>query len=926
MFSAGDSVQSKKYGIGQVVIDDGRTVVVQFEHGLERCLNDELAQVTTTLQAVARAEWDPPLTVVARVLGEAIQSVNDRWGVFSRSRIALLPHQLWVCRRVLESWPARWLVADDVGLGKTIEAGLILWPMLAQDKVRRLLIICPASLVEQWQKRLKDMFDIRLSRYVSGADTKTSDFWHTHPQVVASLETLRTGSRKANIANDKSGPKSQERQARMMEAPPWDLVVVDEAHRLNADDKTGPTLGYHLLEKLVEEKRVALNGFLHGNASSWQELRLPIAAPVAAPDLFDCKRSMAQQLAGLRQVMIRNNKQNVTDLKGERLFQPLKVASQTYAYSEPEERFYEMLTEFITTGKAYASTLSSSDQRLVILVLISMQKLASSSVAAIRRALVRRLEKLKTAKKDLAKLQEQRDMLSRYDESDEQGDADEINRIEEEIAELVGLQLVGDEETRLAELIAAADEVRTETKIEKIMAELDNRFAGRTVLFFTEYKATQSLLMSALQRKFEDGCVAFINGDGRAEGVLMRNGEKRTLVEDRQSVAERFNAGSVRFLVSTEAAGEGIDLQEQCHTLIHADLPWNPMRLHQRVGRLYRYGQTKQVEVLTLRNPNTVESRIWDKLNAKIEQIMIALGKAMDEPEDLLELVLGMTSPKLFREVFSEAIDVPPETLSSWFDQKTAKFGGRDMLDTVRDLTGHCARFDFQEMSGRLPKVDLPALRPFFLAMLALNNRRPQETERGLTFKTPDTWLTVPAARANYADMVFSRGTEAGQDSERVLGFGHVVFHEAVRQARRLSACVTAVPKGMLPAPLMVFKVSERVTSTTATVRSVIAAMTFANSGEPVMISDCELIDKLNDMLTRRTFRRDPAPIPSSEPTGIHTRIQEAATAVKENIQHLDVPFVVPDIQLLAVFCPSLRDIPTDPTPEPGDTIHRDAH
>ena len=919
MFSTGSSVQSKKYGIGQVVVDDGRTVVVQFEHGLERRLHEELAQVTTTLQALERAEWDPPLTVVARVLGEAIQSVNDRWGVFSRSRIALLPHQLWVCRRVLESWPARWLVADDVGLGKTIEAGLILWPVLAQEKVRRLLIICPASLVEQWQKRLKDMFDIRLARYVSEADTKSSDFWHTHPQVVASLETLRTGSRKTTNENEKSKPKGQERLARMLEAPPWDLVVVDEAHRLNADDKTGPTLGYHLLEKLVEEKRVRSMVFFTGTPHRGKNFGFLSLLQLLRPDLFDCKRSMAQQLSGLRQVMIRNNKQNVTDLKGKRLFQPLKVASQTYAYSEPEDRFYTMLTEFITTGKAYASTLSSSDQRTVILVLISMQKLASSSVAAIRRALVRRLDKLKNAKNELAKLQEQRDMLSRYDDSDEQGDSDEVNRIEEEISELVGLQLVGDEEARLAELIAAADQVRVETKIEKILAELDNRFTSRTVLFFTEYKATQSLLMSALHRKFGDGCVAFINGDGRAEGVLMGNGEKRTLVEERQSAAERFNAGSVRFLVSTEAAGEGIDLQQQCYTLIHVDLPWNPMRLHQRVGRLYRYGQTKQVEVLTLRNPSTVESRIWDKLNAKIEQIMIALGTAMDEPEDLLELVLGMTSPKLFREVFSEAIDVPPETLTSWFDQKTAKFGGRDMLDTVRDLIGHCDRFDFQEMSGRLPRVDLPALRPFFLAMLSLNNRRPQETDRGLTFKTPDSWLTVPAARTNYSDMVFSRGEEASKDSERVLGFGHVVFHEAVRHARGLSACVTSVPKGMLPAPLIVFKVSEHVTSTTTTVRSVVAAVTFATSGEPFIMSDCELIDRLNDLLNRRTFRRDPAPIPSSEPMEIHTRIQEATRAVQENMQQLDVPFVVPDIQLLAVLCPSLRDNPIDPTPEPDD-------
>jgi superfamily II DNA/RNA helicase len=125
-------------------------------------------------------------------------------------------------------------------------------------------------------------------------------------------------------------------------------------------------------------------------------------------------------------------------------------------------------------------------------------------------------------------------------------------------------------------------------------------------------------------------------------------GKVKSISEERTAASNKFNAGSVRFLVSTEAAGEGIDLQESAYTLIHVDLPWNPMRLHQRVGRLNRYGQKHRVEVMTLRNPSTVESLIWEKLNEKIDSIMQSVGEVMDEPEDLLELVLGMTSPKMF--------------------------------------------------------------------------------------------------------------------------------------------------------------------------------------------------------------------------------------------------------------------------------------
>src|SRR5688572_14552101 len=191
----GDRVRHQRFGTGTIRLDEGETAVVRFDDGLQECAKADLVAVAAPLQEVFASPWRSPIEVVTRAQAAAIESVNDMWGVLSTSRIALLPHQLWVCRRVLETWPTRWLVADDVGLGKTIEAGLILWPLLSRENVNRLLILCPASLVEQWQYRLRTMFDIRLSRYVSEADDEKSDFWHTHPQVVASLQTLRKDSR-----------------------------------------------------------------------------------------------------------------------------------------------------------------------------------------------------------------------------------------------------------------------------------------------------------------------------------------------------------------------------------------------------------------------------------------------------------------------------------------------------------------------------------------------------------------------------------------------------------------------------------------------------------------------------------------------------------------------------------------------------------
>src|SRR5208283_1617450 len=269
---------------------------------------------------------------------------------------------------------------------------------------------------------------------------------------------------------------------------------------------------------------------------------------------------------------------------------------------------------------------------------------------------------------------------------------DQLNEMDEEIAKLsADLKLMENEEPQLRELIGLAEQVDEETKIKTIVAILETEFAGRRVLFFTEYKATQSLLMSALNKRFGDGCVTFINGDDRADEVVDASGRIATISEDRELAADRFNAGQVRFLVSTEAGGEGIDLQENCYSMIHVDLPWNPMRLHQRVGRLDRYGQPKIVDVILLRNPETVEALLWDKLQEKMNQIMLALGHAMDEPEDLMQMVLGMTSASVWRELFGGPGNMGSGSLAEWFDQKTATFGGKDAIDTVKELVGNCA-------------------------------------------------------------------------------------------------------------------------------------------------------------------------------------------------------------------------------------------
>lgn len=884
-------VINTKFGSGRVVLDNGDTVIVRFDHGLEECARTSLELVTDLQEVMASEAWQPPLEVITRAQAAAILSVNDAWGVFSLSRIALLPHQLWVCRQVRRTWPMRWLVADDVGLGKTIEAGLVLMPLLSSGLVRRLLVLCPKSLVEQWQHRLRTMFDIRLAEYVAEADTDRGDFWGTHNQVVASLQTLRL---------DRKG-----RHERMLTTDPWDLLIVDEAHHLNADEEAGPTLGYKLIQRLIEEKRLESLLFFTGTPHRGKDFGFLALLRLLRSDLFDPRKPIGDQLPRLRDVMIRNNKQNVTNLQGERLFKAPQVTSETYAYSPSESNFYRMLTEFITTGKAYASGLAEADGRMVMLVLITMQKLASSSVAAIRRALEGRLQRMGDHR---TRLDDLRARLKEY-EAIEGATGDDLAPLEEEIASIsASVSLMKNEEARLRELVQAAREVREETKITKIVDLLRGLFAERQVVFFTEYKATQALVMSAINQVFGDGRVTFINGDNRIDGVVSADGTVRSVTERRENAADKFNAGEVRFLVSTEAGGEGIDLQERCHTMIHVDLPWNPMRLHQRVGRLNRYGQTKRVEVLTLRNPDTVESRIWNKLNTKLHAITTAFRHAMEEPEDLLQLVLGMSSPSVFRELFADASSVPEGRLDEWFDAKTVTLGGRDVVKAVEDLVGHCSRFDFQVSSPHIPPLDLPALRPFVEAMVTHNRRKIHRDGETISFKTPEVWRTEPGVTSTYEDMVFDRNVRGREAVRHVLGVGHRVVDQALRQAVRFTATLTALPATVLEHPLIVFKISDRITGEHHITKTAVAGVEFQEGGERLeLLKDWQVLERLNRLCAApgAGTKSPPRPVAAEQ---VKQAIEQASDFLESRLSALDLGFQIPHINVLGLFWPLAKE------------------
>lgn len=834
-FSDDEPVRHPRHGDGRVIKDLGATVAVRFADNQVQVVEaSELVAMRSLETALATGSLDDPLAALARAQALAIRSVNDQWGVFSRSRVQLLPHQLWVCRQVTQHWPARWLVADDVGLGKTIEAGLILEPLMASGRVRRVLILAPARLVPQWRARMKTMFDIRLQEYAGDLDRGWLSFWETASQVVASFHALRM----------------QPARERLLAAEPWDLVVVDEAHHFQAEERQ-TTLTYELLEEMHSAGRINSLVLFTGTPHRGKDFGFLALMKLVRPDLFDPRKPAVDQLPRLREAMIRNNKALVTDLHGQKLFQPVLPQTVDYGYSPAETAFYETMTNFILDGRAYALSLAGRAQSARMLLLISLQKLAASSIAAIRAALERR-------KVALGRLMPTSEVISDEPSPETLDDAAEAD---ERRPEKVVILLLRDEMGRIDEILSLAKAVETETKIERLLDLIETRLpAGEPVLIFTEYKATQALVFMALERCFGKRCVGFINGEDRLTLPDGTSGKTRTVSLSRDTAAAEFNAGRTRFLISTEAGGEGIDLQERCATLIHADLPWNPMRLHQRVGRLNRYGQKRPVTIFLLRNPATVEARIWTLLEHKLARIQVALSASMDEAEDISQLVIGMTSGGFFEEVFAEASAQRTERLSDWFDTRTAQFGGQDAVATVRALVGNVARYDFQSVGAELPRVDLPALEPFFRNAMSLNGRRVTHSEKGFSVATPEAWRGGADLRDRYDGLLLDRSLPQGEAASRILGVGHALFDRALAACTALEALVARVDS--LPSPLVLTLVEDEITGTGATVHRVVIGGIPSEGGAVSILRDWELLNLLNDL---RSGHHHDAPLEQEE-------------------------------------------------------------
>ncbi|WP_022836944.1 helicase-related protein [Salisaeta longa] len=564
----------------------------------------------------------------------------------SNSLVRLEPYQLACVNQVMQRLRQRALIADDVGLGKTIEAGLILKELDARRRADRVLFVVPAHLQKKWVREMKRFFDIQLSvadRYwVEGEQRRLGEEANVWNQDQQRLITSQAFIRQGRF------------EAPLQEAF-WDVVIVDEAHKASRKGKT-PSKTARRVEQITSQSDalLLLSATPHtGKEQSFRSL-ISYVDPLKVAQDQELTREIVDE------VMIRRGKETIFDDDGERIFPNRDVQTVGVSMTTAEKNFYEAVTEYVRTVYNRSEVLNAP---VVGFAMALMQKRLVSSIGAIRSTLERRLQGL-LAHDDLDLSRDARSYLEGEDlEEDEQIEAEK---------ELERVTVTADEELRdeleaLRSLLERANEIAVDSKARKVQQYIQTlleREPNEKVLLFTEYRDTLEYLLTL----FED--------EPWFDEILLIHGDVGK--DERASIEDEFNYGKSRLLFATDAASEGIDLQKSCHIMINYELPWNPNRLEQRIGRIHRYGQEREVKVWNFQFDGTREAEIFELLQEKVEAIRARVGATADVLgmiEDLNIEKLIMRSirdnepPSVTQEELEREIEKRQQTLMDWYER-----------------------------------------------------------------------------------------------------------------------------------------------------------------------------------------------------------------------------------------------------------------
>ena len=535
----------------------------------------------------------------------------------SVSQVDPLPHQLDAVYKYMLPQPRlRFLLADDPGAGKTIMAGLLMRELIQRGDVSRVLVLCPKALTDQWRRemweRFRERFTLLTGETISGAFGQNA--WLENDRVVASIDLA-----------------VQDHILPGLEQAVWDLVIFDEAHKLSAyrfgpSSKIDKTRRYMLAERMARKTKHLLLMTATPHKGDDENFRLLLS-------LLDDKVFASQ--AGMRRALnkdgdspyfLRRMKETMRHFDGRPLFLPRNVDTVPYELGTHEQDVYDAVTDYVAVGLQEAE---SARNRNVSLALTILQRRLASSLFAITRSLERRRdrlsEELDKARRSGRVMVREIDIQYEFDDEDEEEPTDEQ---EEALSGASTARTPEELEAEIRQLRALIDKAQAamrfpERKLQEFQTVVQNqtvRDRNEKILVFTEHRDTLYYLTNKL----------------REWGYAVCNIHGGMKLQDRIAAEKEFR-GPVQFMVATDAAGEGINLQF-CRVMVNWDIPWNPNRLEQRMGRIHRYGQEFEVEIVNLVASTTREGEVIIRLMEKLKRMRDALGH--DQVYDVISGVL----------------------------------------------------------------------------------------------------------------------------------------------------------------------------------------------------------------------------------------------------------------------------------------------
>lgn len=629
---------------------------------------------------------------VAEVL-EGATSVTEGHVLLApmESNVIPLPHQIHALSRAISGDRVRYLLADEVGLGKTIEAGLVMRELKLRGLVRRILVVAPKGIATQWIAEMRTHFNEQfqlilgddlgtLQRMKAGEHatywanptgldkldlSKADNPWQVFDQVIVSLDSVKPMDKRRGWTAERIAEYNRTRFEDLITAG-WDLVVVDEAHRLGGS--TDQVARYKLGKGLAEAAPyvLLLSATPHqGKTDAFHRL-MNLLDGDAFPDVDSVSRERVAPY------VIRTEKRKAIDADGKPLFKPRRTQMIPVVWESRhhlQQLLYEAVTDYVREG--YNQALREKKRHIGFLMIL-MQRLVVSSTRAIRTTLERRFAALKDGEQQasmrLAEFENgEEGSESASDEMSELYDMDGQELLDELLKSHVSaLQSeVSHVETLLDTAVRcelAGPDAKAEALIEWIYElQAEENEPDLKVLIFTEFVPTQQMLKEFLE--------------ARGISVATLNGSMDMV--ERKQAQDAFRK-SHRVLVSTDAGGEGLNLQF-AHVIINYDIPWNPMRLEQRIGRVDRIGQPKTVRAINFVFQDSVEFRVREVLEQKLSVIFDEFG--IDKTGDVLD---SAQAGELFEDVFASAI-LSPDGIEISVDRTVAQL--RDEIQQVRETS-----------------------------------------------------------------------------------------------------------------------------------------------------------------------------------------------------------------------------------------------